>query len=107
MIREGESRCKEKTRENGLFFAVFYGARLKPHTPERFALFLGRCGRVRLGQSVLAGRKQPEHGAQLAIQFRDQFRILLEELAGAVSPLSDPLALVAEPRAALLHQVGA
>src|ERR1051326_3083361 len=105
MIREGESRCKEKTRENGLFFGVFYAARLKPHTLEQFALFLRRRGRGRFGRSVLIGCKKSEHGAQFAIQLRDQFRILLEELAGAVSSLPDPLALIAEPGAALLDQV--
>src|SRR5579864_3756474 len=97
MIREGESRCKEKTRENALFFAVFYDARLKPHMPERFALLLRRRGGCCFGRSVLGGCKQPKNGAQLAIQFRDQFRILLEELAGAVSSLPDPLAFIAEP----------
>src|SRR5258708_1515504 len=105
MIREGESRCKEKTRENGLFFAVFYDARLKPHMLEPSALLLGRRGRGGFGRSVLAGCKQAEHGAQLAIQLRDEFRILLEELAGAVSPLPDPLGLLAGPRAALLYPV--
>src|SRR5260221_5337323 len=105
MIREGERRCKEKTRENGLFFGVFYAARLKSHTRQRFALLLGRRGRGGFGRSVLAGRKQPEHGAQLTVQFRDQFRILFEELAGAVSPLPHPLAPIAEPQAALFYQV--
>src|SRR5258708_20402850 len=97
MIREGESRCKEKTRENGLFFAVFYYARLKPHMLEPFALLLGRRGRGGFGRSVLAGCKQAEHGAQLAIQLLDEFRILLDELAVAVPPPPDPLGLFSTP----------
>ena len=105
MIREGESRCKEKTRENSLFFGVFYGAGLEPHTPERFALLLRRSSHGRFAGSVLAGREETQYHAQFAIRLGDQFRIVLQELPGAVSALPDPLCLIAEPRTALLHQI--
>src|SRR4029077_9527990 len=36
MIREAERRCKEKTRENGLFFSVFLLWRDRNVTPPRY-----------------------------------------------------------------------
>src|ERR1039458_6858597 len=63
-----------------------------------------RFHRNRARRSGLA-LDQPQGLAQLSIDVRPDVRIILQELARVLASLADALALIAEPRAALLHDI--
>jgi hypothetical protein len=102
MIREGESRCKEKTHENGLFFAVFY-VRERNSTCGRY--FWGTGAMAACADPFSPAARKTEQRTRFGVDFASHFRILEEELARAIAALPAALALVAEPRTPLLDHV--
>src|ERR1035438_2812117 len=131
IIREGESRCKEKTRENGLFLGFFLRTSRARPVKRPFWRCSRRpwplpppCGAVPAGcrGPVLCAIRRPDSGicrgapdlaglflqaveaqcfAQFAVQIPAYVGVLPQELAGVVAPLADALRMIAEPGAAL------
>src|SRR3974390_2665254 len=67
-----------------------------------------RWSRLRIGHCLLrlfGYRRQPQRLADFGLQLLADIRVVLEELLGVFAALSDAVALVAEPRTRLLHQV--
>src|SRR3974390_123459 len=71
---------------------------------------LGRRRRSRFGIGhrllrLFGHRRQPQRLADFGLQLLADVRVVLEELLGVFAALADAVALVAEPRTRLLHQV--
>src|SRR3974390_1902765 len=67
-----------------------------------------RWSRLRIGHCLLrffGYRRQPQRLAHFGLQLLADICIVLEELLGVFAALADAVALVAEPRTRLLHQV--
>src|SRR3974390_282213 len=71
---------------------------------------LGRRRRSRFGIGhrllrLFGHRRQPQRLADFGLQLLADIRVVLEELLGVFAALANAVALVAEPRTRLLHQV--